>query len=911
MVLAPNDKMLGCSQVSDKKFSNFENTAVIVRRGECSFQEKIVNVAVKDAALMILVNSEDTLIPLSSLEYEHVTTAAVSVTLSDGEKLIEMVKRRDELTGIELKIETISLANQARTRLQFLVDINAPVAVYEEFKYVMEQLEPMVGTLDGLLSMIWTEEYERVGTVHSDAEAKELMEFLPFCVKQLSKWSFASEAALHASVAAAVLQIQLWNNESQTDSRKERLLVRTAARKLMESGYYSHSFSLLQKIPASSDNRSDTSIQCMLSFLKFLQGDVITSLSETSACQTLKFDAGTPSLKVAEGAFNRLTKLERSSHDEECLGLAAGLVNDTNLALACCYPNERTGTLSREFSSEFTKEFFHSLVMMGVFLDELGPFEESLRFFGYAARMCPGDSTTLELRQLLAVPVVFSSQNELDLFIAELKSKLNIFTETLAIKHELEERVVSPLEIADESNEAALSITGPVLRPEEAAYLQYTITPPTMFIGYQGVDVLPIQEAINRLRSLVYPSLTSSFEPQNPDRSEETLIPGDDHKRRRVGFISSWFRSHSVGKLLLGVVQNLDRAKFHVIIYRCVHFLRDGDKISELFKHTADEYVELPETQDPAVHILRQAQLDIAIFPELGMDEWTVLLSHHRVAPIQCVFWGHPITTGNPNIDYFISSEHFVSDNFDEPTESTPVNEQLKLSGYRRSSFSEQIVLFRGLSTIFTEPNPLTIESREITRSRLYLPTNRRLYVCPQTLMKLHPAFDEALARILERDNKATIVLLASNTQLVWMEKVRRRFRQRFGRHMLTLYSTPFHSEAASRHWMRYIWARKDLLYSSDIMKIQLDNGIFVTSPVITLPAAQSVVHLAAGFLRYMNASDCIAKSLDEYVHLAVSVAMDHQDIRKRLLLHRNDIYQDVSTIDDWNTFLDTVYPLH
>ncbi|KUF89172.1 Ankyrin repeat domain-containing protein 50 [Phytophthora nicotianae] len=289
--------------------------------------------------------------------------------------------------------------------------------------------------------------------------------------------------------------------------------------------------------------------------------------------------------------------------------------------------------------------------MMGVFLDELGPFEESLRFFGYAARMCPGDSTTLELRQLLAVPVVFSSQNELDLFIAELK---------------------------------------------------------------------------------IYPSLTSSFEPQNPDRSEETLIPGDDHKRRRVGFISSWFRSHSVGKLLLGVVQNLDRAKFHVIIYRCVHFLRDGDKISELFKHTADEYVELPETQDPAVHILRQAQLDIAIFPELGMDEWTVLLSHHRVAPIQCVFWGHPITTGNPNIDYFISSEHFVSDNFDEPTESTPVNEQLKLSGYRRSSFSEQIVLFRGLSTIFTEPNPLTIESREITRSRLYLPTNRRLYVCPQ-----------------------------------------------------------------------------------------------------------------------------------------------------------------------------------
>ncbi|KAG6960217.1 hypothetical protein JG687_00008358, partial [Phytophthora cactorum] len=84
-------------------------------------------------------------------------------------------------------------------------------------------------------------------------------------------------------------------------------------------------------------------------------------------------------------------------------------------------------------------------------------------------------------------------------------------------------------------------------------------------------------------------------------------------------------------------------------------------------------------------------------------------------------------------------------------------------------------------------------------------------------------------------------------------------------------------------------------------------DALHLGIPVVTLPAAQSVVHLAAGFLRYMNASDCIAESLDDYVELAVSVAKDHQDIRKRLLLHRSDIYQDVSTIADWNTFLDTV----
>ncbi|KAF4027865.1 Glycosyl transferase family 41 [Phytophthora infestans] len=858
MILAPDDNSLGCSpllDISNRKYSKVESTAVIVRRGECSFQKKLENVAAVGAAMMILVNSEDTLIPLSSLEYEHTTTAAVSTTKSEGEKLIEMVK---EMSEIGLKVAAMGLVDQARSRLQFLVDINAPVVVYEEFNDVMELLEPIVGTLDDLLSTMSTVMYQIRGTAHSAAEAKELVDFFSFSAKQLSKWRFASEAALHASVAAAALQIQVWTNEPKTVSRSDRLLLHTAALKLTESGYYSHSISLLEKILLLSDSHIDTSVQCLLLFLKFLQGNVIASVKGASGCKTSELKVGIPSLKVAQEAFNRLAKLTRSSHDEECLRLAAGLLNDTNLALTCCHLKEQTtdhtGSLPRQFSSEFTEDLFHSLVMMGVFLDELGPFKESLRFFENAARLCPGDRTTLELRQLLAVPIVFSSQNDMDLFIAELKKKLHIFTEALLKKQNLKELAVLPLGNADESDGA-------------------------LKLGSQIGRYVP-----NKQRIFSTPS-------RLPPCSSAT-------RRRRVAFISSWLRAHSVGKLLLGVVQNLDRAKFHVVIYHCVHFLRDADEITELFKHTADEFVELPENQDTAVQILRQAHLDIVIFPELGMDEWTVLLSHHRVAPVQCAFWGHPITTGNPQIDYFLSSEHFVSEQFDEPTESTP----RKLSGYRRSSFSEQVVLFRGLSTIFTEPKTLAAESREITRSRLFLPTNRRLYVCPQTLMKLHPAFDDALAGILSRDDKAIIVLLASDTQLVWMEKLRRRFRLRFGpntRRVLFLPTLPFAEFQA-------------LLTLADVVLDPFPFGGGVTTldalhlgiPVVTLPAAQSVVHLAAGFLRYMNASDCIANSLDEYVQLAVSIATDHEEIQKRLLLHRSDIYRDVSTIEDWNTFL-------
>jgi len=45
------------------------------------------------------------------------------------------------------------------------------------------------------------------------------------------------------------------------------------------------------------------------------------------------------------------------------------------------------------------------------------------------------------------------------------------------------------------------------------------------------------------------------------------------------------------------------------------------------------------------------------VFTEVGMDAVTYTLAFSRMAPIQCTTWGHPLTTGSPAIDWFISSE--------------------------------------------------------------------------------------------------------------------------------------------------------------------------------------------------------------------------------------------------------------
>ena len=44
-------------------------------------------------------------------------------------------------------------------------------------------------------------------------------------------------------------------------------------------------------------------------------------------------------------------------------------------------------------------------------------------------------------------------------------------------------------------------------------------------------------------------------------------------------------------------------------------------------------------------------------FTDIGMDALTYTLAFSRMAPVQCTTWGHPVTSGSPTMNYFMSSE--------------------------------------------------------------------------------------------------------------------------------------------------------------------------------------------------------------------------------------------------------------
>jgi protein O-GlcNAc transferase len=124
----------------------------------------------------------------------------------------------------------------------------------------------------------------------------------------------------------------------------------------------------------------------------------------------------------------------------------------------------------------------------------------------------------------------------------------------------------------------------------------------------------------------------------------------------------------------------------------------------------------------------------------------------HANNQVQCAFWGSPLSTGLPSIDYFLTGEAFTD------------------FGRVSDRFSEQLVQFPGLGTYLFQPSvPGSLSSAAMRenvedalefRRKYNLPAAAPILFCPQTLAKFHPSFDRVVDTILDRLPAAVLVLI-------------------------------------------------------------------------------------------------------------------------------------------------------
>jgi predicted O-linked N-acetylglucosamine transferase (SPINDLY family) len=314
-----------------------------------------------------------------------------------------------------------------------------------------------------------------------------------------------------------------------------------------------------------------------------------------------------------------------------------------------------------------------------------------------------------------------------------------------------------------------------------------------------------------------------------------------------LGIASAFLCNHTIGKLNIGFAQHLDRSRLELSIVRPES---QRDMLSAFFDQFAANVITVPRNLPAARGLIAAAELDALFYTDVGMDPFMYFLAFARLARIQFTTWGHPVTTGIPNMDFFISSKRV------EPAD-----------GARR--YHEKLVEFSSLPSFYQRPRaPSDID----VRARLGLAPSDRLYACPQTIFKFHPDLDDALVAVLRSDPHGHVVVIAS-AHAAWNEVLRARL-QRAG------------ADVEAR--IRFIPAVPlpdylALLRDADALLDTFHFGggnssyesLSMGAPVVTLPGAAMRSRITAGWYRAMDNPQWIARSPAHFVELALELATE------------------------------------
>ena len=401
------------------------------------------------------------------------------------------------------------------------------------------------------------------------------------------------------------------------------------------------------------------------------------------------------------------------------------------------------------------------------------------------------------------------------------------------------------------------------------------------FLAYHGSGDRELQERLAALYLASCPSLAWT----SPHCEEDARASGP----RRIALVCRFLFDHSIGRLLHGLLRRLAAgSNCEVTIFESA--AAPDDAVRREIDAAVAGRVVLPRELNAARSCIAKFQADVAFFPEVGMDPMTYFLAFARLAPVQAVTWGHPVTTGVPNMDYFLSCDDA------EPADSNDADEQ----------YSETLVRLDGYP--FSYPRP-PVPNPAGARADFALPEDATIYFLAQNLFKIHPDMDAALRRILDGDRKGRLVLLEGHDPR-WGQAVRERFAE-------TLRDTTsrvvFLERQSHDDYMR-------LLTLSDVV---LDSypfsggnttyqAIAMGVPVVTCPGRYLRGRFSVATFVRMGMSELVAGDMAEFADIALRLGTDDEyrrDIRNRLAQTSDAIFDDPVYLAEMERFLMTAAP--
>lgn len=324
--------------------------------------------------------------------------------------------------------------------------------------------------------------------------------------------------------------------------------------------------------------------------------------------------------------------------------------------------------------------------------------------------------------------------------------------------------------------------------------------------------------------------------------------------RLRVGFVSAELREHTVTRYFGRWLRELDAQRFERHVWHCGNL---ADATTQQFAQQMDFFRHAPLAPLQLAAQIRAAALDVVVLLDVGMDAHMHALAALPLAPRQYLAYGHPVSSGLPQLSGFLSSA-------------------LLERADAQQHYREPLLLLPGLGALPTPPAVQTTARWQPHRGVPQL-------LCAQNLAKLVPAFDHTLAR-LAAETGAHIAFYSGPAGVQALE---RRFLDRIGAAFRARGLDPQrHIELRPRAgYAAYL----DALACADLV---LDTPWFcggatsldtchVGTPLVTWEGEFLRSRQSAGMLRLLGLPQGIASGEDDYIATAVGLLADAQRSRE------------------------------
>ncbi|WP_342597095.1 tetratricopeptide repeat protein [Cyanobacterium aponinum UTEX 3222] len=484
-------------------------------------------------------------------------------------------------------------------------------------------------------------------------------------------------------------------------------------------------------------------------------------------------------------------------------------------------------------------------------LNKLGKGEEAKQIYIEREKLFPNE-VIWKIAKYLTIPIIYNNNEE----IIKVRNK---FAEGLKkIKTDLES------DLKDKT--------------KQTTYLEAIQHHNNFYLCYQGFNDIEFQKQYGEIvEKIIKENLgTLNFS------LERKKVPSNN--KIKIGFISPQFHEHASTKWLLSWLENINKTNFEVY---CYHLGSTIDNTTHKFRQFSDFFFHIVDSVERAIELVKSNRLDILVYPHIGMDSFTVALACVRLAPIQCNSWGHPVTSGLSNIDYYISNELMEPDNGQE-------------------HYSEKLICLPNLGFSYPKPSiPETLKNR----TDLGLGEDKTIYMCCQSIFKYLPQYDYIFPQIAKKVKSAQFVYI-KDKNICASEIFEKRIENVFSE-----------ANLQSKDFCLFLprVGFDDYLNRNTVSDIYLDtldfsgantalHAIACHLPIVTYAGQFMRGRLAYGVLKMLGIEETIAYSVEEYINIAIRLALDldwKEKIVNKIIAYEDKVFNDKSWVPTLENFFE------